>query len=133
MKDREQTDLLRAALALAYADEKLTRSEKGVIDGLAARVGVKGAALQSMIEEARRNDFITDRLYIRSREEAEQAFELLVAQARIDGEISEEERSLLVRIATSLGIRDDDFERVYSAGIARADHLRRSRGMHGAS
>jgi tellurite resistance protein len=128
MKDREQIDLLRAALALAYADEKLTRSERGVIEGLAARVGLEGAALQSMIGEARRDDFIADRLYIRSREDAEQAFELLVAQGRIDGEISEEERSLLVRVATSLGIRNDDFERVYSAGIARADQLRRSRG-----
>ena len=53
--------------------------------------------------------------------------ELLVGQARIDGEISDEERSVLVRIASSLGITGDDFQTVYQAGIQRADKIRKSR------
>jgi tellurite resistance protein len=128
MKDREQLDLLKAALAVAYADGKLTRSEKGVIEGLAAHVGIGRSSLEAMMEEAGRDDFIADRIFIRSRPQAEQALKLLVAQARIDGEISDEERSLLVRVATSLGITGDDFQRVYEAGIARADQIRKSRG-----
>lgn len=58
---------------------------------------------------------------------ARTALELLVAQARIDGQISDEERSLLVRIAGSLKITGEDFSAVYEAGIRRADEIRRSR------
>ncbi len=52
---------------------------------------------------------------------------LLVAEARIDREISEEERRVITRIATSLGITGNEFEQLYLAGIADADRTRRSR------
>ena len=63
-----------------------------------------------------------------SKERARVALELLVAQARIDGDICDEERSLLVRIATTLNLSTDEFQGIYEAGIARADALRQSRG-----
>ena len=58
---------------------------------------------------------------------ARSVFELLVALARIDGEVSDEERSVLVRIASSLGIAGAEFESAYMAGIERADTIRKSR------
>ena len=51
--------------------------------------------------------------------------------ARIDGLISDEERSVIVRIATSLGITGDAFEQAYLAGIKRADAIRRRKGAPG--
>ena len=127
MGTMEDVDLLRAALATALADGELRRSEIGVLEGLARRAGVGRVSFEAMVEAAEHNDSIADNILIRSKERAHQAFELLVAQARIDGEISKEERGVLVRIAGSLGITGDDFQTIYKAGIKRADKIRKSR------
>ena len=123
----EDLELLKAALALAMADGELRRSEKGVVEGLAERIGIGRVSFEAMLEAAEKDDSIADNILLRSKEKAHSAFELLVAQARIDGEISDDERSLLVRIATSLGITGTDFETVYLAGVKRADRIRKSR------
>lgn len=127
MNQTEQMDLLRAALAVAMADGILTRSEKGVVEGLAKRVGIGRVSLEAMLEAAEHDDSIADNIIIKDKATAHTAFELLVAQARIDGEISLSERELLVRIAQSLKISDVDFPVVYHAGIRRADELRKAR------
>ncbi len=123
----EDLELLKAALAVAMADGELRRSEKGVVEGLAERIGIGRVSFEAMLEAAEEDDSIADNILLRSKEKARSAFELLVAQARIDGEISDDERSLLVRIATSLGITGTDFETVYLAGVKRADRIRKSR------
>lgn len=127
MTNTEQVELLRAAIAVAMADGTLSRSEKGVVEGLAQRVGVGKVSLDAMLDTAQADDSIADNILIRSKKRARVALELLVAQARIDGEISDEERSLLVRIAMSLSFTTDEFQSIYEAGIAQADALRRSR------
>ena len=127
MTAMEDLELLKAALAVAMADGELSRSEKGVVQGLAQRVGVGRTSFEAMLAAAEEDDSIADNILLRSKEKACTAFELLVAQARIDGEISAEERSLLVRIATSLGMTGGEFEQLYQSGINRADDLRKSR------
>jgi tellurite resistance protein len=123
----EDLELLKAAIAVAVADGELRRSEMGVIKGLAARIGVGRASLDAMLGAAEAGESIADNILIQSPRRARSALELLVAEARIDGEVSEEERSLLVHIATSLGITGSDFQAVYQAGIERADRIRKSR------
>jgi tellurite resistance protein len=123
----EDVELLKAALAVALADGELRRSEMGVVKGLAARIGVGRASFDAMLAAAEQDDSVADNILIRSAEHARTALELLVAQARIDGEISEEERNVLVRIACSLGVTGDAFQAVYQDGIKRADRIRRSR------
>ena len=127
MTNMEQLELLRAAIALAMADGELSRSEKGVVEGLAQRVGVGKVSLKAMLDTAQANDSIADNILIGSKKRARVALELLVAQARIDGEISDEERSVLVRIAMSLSFTTDEFQGIYESGLARADTLRRTR------
>ena len=127
MRNIEELELLKAALAVAVADGEIRRSEMGVVEGLAMRLGVGRASLDAMLEAAQKDDSTTDNILIRSKERAQRALELLVAQARIDGEITAEERSVIVRIATSLNLAGDEFQSVYEAGIARADKLRESR------
>lgn len=127
MGTMEDLELLKAALAVAMADGELRRSEKGVVEGLALRVGVGRVSFEAMLEAAERDDSIADNILIGSPARARAAFELLVAQARIDGEITTEERSVLVRIASSLRITGDDFQAIYEAGVKRADDIRRSR------
>ena len=127
MGTMESIELLKAAIAVAMADGELRRSEKGVIEGLAQRVGVGRASFEVMLAAAEHDDSIADNILIRSKEKAEFTLKLLVATARVDGEISAEERSLLVRIASSLGITGDDFQGIYQAGIKQADDVRRLR------
>ncbi len=127
MSTMEDLELLKAALVVACADGKLTRAELGVVKGLAERVGVGQASFDAMLEAAGRDDRAADNLLIGSKDRARRALELLVAQARSDGEISTEEREVLVRIAMSLSITGDEFQEVYKAGIGRADTLRRRR------
>jgi len=127
MKDIEKLELLKAALAVAVADGQLKRSEMGVVMGLAARVGLGEASLQAMIEAAKRDPGFADHMLVGSGDSAKAAFELLVAEARIDGAISEEERALLMRLAQRLQITGDEFTEIYKAGIARADKIRQNR------
>ena len=111
MRSIEELEILRAAMAVAGADGRITRSEMGVLKGLAARLGVGGASLDAMLEAAREDDSQADSILIRSKERARVALELLVAEARIDGEISAEEREVIVRIAASLDLVGDENHR----------------------
>lgn len=129
MKDIEKLELLKAAMAVAVADHQLRRSEMGVVMGLAARVGLGEASLEAMMTAAKGNPAFADNVLMQSAEHARTAFELLVAEARIDGEISEEEREVLTRLADRLHISGDEFTELYKTGIARADKIRQSRSL----
>jgi len=123
----ENAELLRAAIAMAVADGKVSRSEMGVVEGLAQRAGVGAVTIEAMFDAASRDETFGDNLLIRSKDRAVKAVELLVGLARIDGEISNEERELIVRIAGSLNVVGDEFRQAYEAGIKRADDLRKAR------
>lgn len=127
MQDREVLDLFKAALALAAADKKLARAELGVVEGLAAKVGLGQTSYEAMKAAALRGDGLADNVCFSSPEKARRALELLVAEARIDGQITDEERSLLVRVADRLNINGREFQAVYQAGVQRADEVRRRR------
>ena len=129
MKDLERLELLKAALAIASADGHMSKPELGVVLGLAARVGVGRASLEAMMDRIQRGDTsIADQIVMQSPESARTALELLVAQARIDGRITDPEREILVRIATRLNITGEEFKTIYQAGINRADKIRKPRG-----
>ncbi|MHC4220638.1 MAG: tellurite resistance TerB family protein [Planctomycetota bacterium] len=124
----EDLELLKAAMAVAVADRELRRSEMGVLEGLAKRTGLGPASFGAMVEAARAEDFLEGSPLIQSKEKARSALELLVGLARIDGLISEEERKVLARIATTLDIAGDEFEKIFLAGVQRADEIRRRKG-----
>jgi tellurite resistance protein len=124
MNDQEKLELLKAALAVAAADGELRRSEMGVVEGLAARVGVGKVSLDAMTAAAGQAGAPCD-IVMRSPHNARTALELLVAEARIDGEITDAERSVIATIANRLGITGDEFARVYQAGVVRADRIRK--------
>lgn len=127
MNQMDQLEILRAAMAVAVADGDLRRSEKGVLRGLADRVGVGAVTFDAMVEAAEQDPNFIDGIMLTSKESAPFCIELLVAQARIDGEISTQEREVIVRIAALLDVLGDEFQRVYEAGIRRADKIRKRR------
>ncbi len=123
----EHAELLRAAIAMAVADGKVSRSEMGVVEGLAQRAGVGAVTIEAMFDAAANDEAFADNLLLQPKDRAIKAVELLVGLARIDGEISSEERDLVVRIAASVHVTGDEFRQAYEAGINRADNLRKSR------
>ena len=123
----ENAELLRAAIAMAVADGKISRSEMGVVEGLAQRAGVAAVTIEAMFEAAANDETFADNLLLQPKDRAVKAVELLVGLARIDGEISSEERELIVRIAASVDVVDNEFRQAYEAGIKRADDLRKAR------
>ena len=121
--------LLRGAIAVALADGELRRSEMGVLKGLAMRAGVGQLSFDAMLDAAKEGADLAGNVVITSPDAARTAVELLVAQARIDGEIAPEEREVLVRIAMDLGIKNDEFQTIYTRGVDRADALRKAKGL----
>ncbi len=123
----ENVELLRAAIAMAVADGKILRSEMGVVEGLAQRAGVGAVTIEAMFEAAANDETFADNLLLQPKDRAIKAVELLVGLARIDGKISDEERELIVRIAASIDVVDNEFRQAYEDGIKRADNLRKAR------
>ena len=126
MPDDPQHEVLRAVLAIAAADGKFTRSEKGVFENLAKRMGISAMGIWRMKTELRADPKVRENLLKTQLPDPAAALKLLVATARIDGEISTEERELLVSMAGNLGVTGDDFSRVYAEGILAADEIRNS-------
>lgn len=127
MGQMEEMELLRAAMAVAVADGEMRRSETGVLKGLADRVGIGRVSFDAMIGAAESGALLPENILISDPEKAKTAFELLVAQARMDGEISPHEREILVRIAAALSISGQTFSNLYESGIKKADQLRKRR------
>ena len=125
MPSDEELEVLKAVLSVAAADGKIARSERGVFKNLARRIGVDEITLQHMIDQASYDPQARNHLFRQQVGDPERAMRLLVATARLDGDISQEERELLVDISTKLGIGPDAFSRVYQAGIAAADATRK--------
>ena len=127
MASMQDLELLKAAIAVAVADGKVMRSEMGVLRGLANRCGVGQTSFDAMLEVAATDKSLADNVVLRSGDSARKALQLLVAQARIDGEISPEEREVLVTVAGACGLTGPVFQEVYEAGIKQADRIRASR------
>ncbi len=122
----EDLERLKASIAVAVADGELRRSELGVVAGLAKRIGIGQASFDAMVQAAQTDANFAHSIFVPPAK-ARQAIVLLASQARIDGQISPEERRVIVRIATCLGVAGDDFRAAYEEGIKRADSIRAAR------
>lgn len=124
---REQAEILRAAIVLAVTDGVITSSEKGLLEALARRLGVSTQTLRQMTERALLDSAVHDELFRVATADPEFTLELLVAAARIDGEIHERERATLLQMSEKLAIPAGQFEHIFTRGVARADAVRAQR------
>ena len=127
MTYREKSELFRALLAVAGIDGKFTRAEQGLLHGLAERVGIGAASLDAMMERAVREPDLKVSLCSRTLRQPAKALEMLVAAARIDGEIIEDERQLLLHVAETMKLPPEAFTAAFERGLATADRLRARR------
>ncbi len=123
----EKIEMIRALIALAAADGKISASERGLLTRFAKRVGIGKASLDAMIEKALADPSVRDDLFRRTMSDPELALEMLVASARLDGDITSNEREVLIHVRGVLDIPMDEFAQVYERGIMRADTLRNAK------
>ncbi|MFQ5490343.1 MAG: hypothetical protein ACE5GE_06430 [Phycisphaerae bacterium] len=125
MANAEELEILKAVLVIAAADGQILGSEKGVYGQLAGRLGLEKTELERLRLQASHDADMKDQLFGQKIGDPAKAMQLLVATARIDGDISEKERNLLVEISDKLGIGVQDFGKIYQSGIAMADAVRK--------
>jgi tellurite resistance protein len=125
--DAETMEILRGVLAVAVADGEIRRSEKGVMKGLAARLGIDRAWLDEMIRYAEEGASVESSMFRRILSDPTRAMRLMVATAAVDGDISDQERSVLVDISLKIGLAPGKFGEVFAEGMAAAERLRRDR------
>ncbi len=129
MSARETLELLKAALAMAVVDGKISGHERALLKALAAKAGVGDASLTAMIDLAGNEPARHDDLFASAIKEPEKAMQLLVASANLDGHISDEERNLLVDISFALGISSQRFGEIFQSGMAAAKRVVRSKRL----
>ncbi len=129
MSSAENLELLKASLAMAVVDGKITGHERALIKALATKAGVGEASLNAMIDLAQNQPAQHDELFASAIKEPEKAMQLLVASATLDGHISEEERNMLVDVSIALGIPAAKFSEIFQAGMASAKRVVRSKGL----
>ncbi len=125
MPDQANLQLLEAVFAVATADDVLTKAEEAVFNKLAERVGANSMAIWRIKTRLNTEPEAREQLFSQEVPDPYAAMKLLVATARIDGEISAEERNLLENISSKLKLTGNDFLRAYDDGITAADNVRR--------
>lgn len=123
----EYADTLRAIAVLAAADGRISSSERGLLMTIASRFGVSSQSVDRLIQQAKEQPSIHDRLFQFAHANPEMTLELLVAAARLDGEIADPERELLGHFAERLEIPVEQFEEIFLRGVKRADALRQAK------
>ncbi len=123
----EQVELIRAAIVLAAADGKISSSERGLLEAFAKRIGIGKASLDAMIDRAITDHTVREEMFRRSMSDPKLTLELLVATARLDGDITTKEREVLIHARELLEIPMDEFAQIYEQGIKRADTLRKTK------
>ena len=125
--DEQDMELLRGVLVVAVADGKISRGEKGVIQKLARKTGIGRVWLDEMIEKAKQGVSVESSIFRRILQDPARAMTLMVGTAAIDGEITDEERSVLVDISLKIGLPPGKFGEVFEAGMTTAARLRKKR------
>jgi len=114
----DSLELLKAVIAVAAADGKVSPTELAVIKALARKAGVAGPSLDEMIEHATVDAAARRDLFEKAVRKPERAIKLPVAAANTDGHISEQERSLPVDVSSTLGVRARRFQEIFQSGMA---------------
>lgn len=110
-------NILKALVAIAWADGKVARPERSVIEGLLAGFGANDEEERELLEYASRKRTLKDDLPLDELNEEER--ELLLGNAALlthsDGEQSPDEKELLDKLVALLGFSDEKAQEIISS------------------
>lgn len=108
----EQVEILRAACCVAAADGDISDKEQASLEEMAGRLGVGAASLKAMIELALHDQKFRDSQLRMLHKDPRGAFATLYKIARLEHEVPDEEREMLVHFGRRLGLKSDEMNEV---------------------
>ena len=114
MTPMQKVDVLRAACCVAGIDGPPKDSERLVIDKLAAEVGVGQASLEAMIDRGATDPNFHEEQFRVLKSDPQKSMAALLEVAMADGNISDDEKTVLRALAGRLEVAPDVFEQLMS-------------------
>lgn len=111
----EQVELLRAACCVAAADGEISEKERENLASIAARLGVGAASLKAMTELALTDEKFRESQLRMLQSDPREAFATLYKIARLERELPQAERDMLVHFGKRLGLAADDMNEIIRA------------------
>jgi len=106
---------MQGAMLMALADGVLDPQEKHLLRKLQRRLGLSDEQLRQLVADLRAKRPV-EALFPQTPDHRRAAFELMVAVARADGQISPEERELLGKVARHLDLDEATVQEVLGTG-----------------
>jgi len=112
MTPMQKVDVLRAACCVAGIDGQPKEAERAVIDKLAGECGVGRASLQAMIDRGATDPNFHEEQFRVLKADPQNSMAALLEVAMADGNISDNETTVLRALAGKLAIPDDVFNQL---------------------
>lgn len=108
-------ELLRAACCVAGLDGEVTEPEEQILRTLKEKAGVGEASFQAMLDRARSDPEYHEDVLDIIRPNAQRVVEFLAQIAAADGEVSTNERDVIVTLGERLGLERDHVQQVLTS------------------
>ena len=110
MEGMKKVEVLRAACCVAGIDGEAAEAELRILQMLADQVGVGEASLTAMIERAQRDPEFYKEQFRVLKAEPKETMRLLFGVALADGQLKDNELSVLQKLANRLEISQESFD-----------------------
>jgi tellurite resistance protein len=112
MSVMHKVEVLRAACCVAGIDGETTDRERALLQKLAGQIGVGQASLQAMIDRAEGDKKFYEEQFRQLKTKPDTTMRVLLTVGLADGDLPEDECSVLRAFAIRLGLSEEKFERV---------------------
>ena len=112
MTPTQKIDLLRAACCVSAADGEPKDAELAVIAKLVKETGVGRASMDAIMDRAKRDKNFCDEQFRVLNSDPAESMTFLIEVAMSDGQLTDAEVEVLGRLAKSLEVPDDIFQKL---------------------
>lgn len=110
MTPMQRVEVLRAACCVAGIQGDVSEQEKSLLDKIAREVGVGKASLTAMIERATSDHSFHEQQFKILKEDPQQCLATVLEVALADGNVSDEEQTVLRSLADNLNVPTNVFD-----------------------
>jgi tellurite resistance protein len=116
----EQVEILRAACCVAAADGEISERERENLTEMANHIGVGTASLKAMMDLALGDKKFHEAQLKMLHKDPREAFATLYRVARLEREVPQDEREVLIQFGRRLGLESDDMNEVIQSVHGKA-------------
>jgi len=108
----EQVEILRAACCVAAADGEISEREQETLQEMATQLGVGAASLKAMQDLALNDQHFRDNQLKMLHKDPADAFATLYKIARLEREVPDAERKMLIHFGQRLGLENEQMNEI---------------------